>query len=59
MNRTKFLTVALLGLASSMATMLPSCVEGGQTVGDADNMPFVAVIQTVGTSGPRCCARWH
>ena len=49
MNRAKFLTFVLLGLVSSvLVTVLFSCANVGQTAGDADNMPFVAVTQTVG-----------
>ncbi|MGB3789749.1 MAG: ABC transporter substrate-binding protein [Phormidesmis sp.] len=49
MNRAKFLTFAFSGLVGSvLATVLTSCANSGQVAGDANNVPFVAVIQAVG-----------
>ncbi|MEL6880035.1 MAG: ABC transporter substrate-binding protein [Cyanobacteria bacterium J06607_10] len=45
--RRQFLALALVGLAGSVSPVLVSCGNGGQTVGGADEAPFVAVTQIV------------
>ena len=46
-DRAKFLALALLGLTSTLSVGLASCGNGGQTVGSAEDSPFVAVTQIV------------
>ncbi len=48
MNRAKFLTFAFSGVAGGLlAAVLASCANSGQVAGDANNVPFVAVMQAV------------
>lgn len=49
MNSPNFWSVALLAIGV-LGTTVAGCNSGGQTVGDADDMPFVAVTQTVSIS---------
>ena len=45
MSRAKFVVLALVGLISGLGVSLVSCQSGAPTVGNADNVPFVAVTQ--------------
>ena len=44
-GRTRLMAWALVGLVSVISVSLVSCQNGTPTVGNADNMPFVAVTQ--------------
>lgn len=46
-SRAKFLTFALLGVASALSATLVGCDNGGQNAGGTAEAPFVAVTQIV------------